>query len=58
MKMVRDSVWGGLHATKMDGLVGDTFLVVEKKVGEWVWGAMRHVHTTTREAVQFESSNT
>ena len=63
--MVRGSVWGGLHATQFEGLVGDKFLIVEKKVGEWVWGAMRHVHTATRTAVvrpgemavSFETSN-
>lgn len=59
MKMVRDNVWGGLHATQFDSLVGDKFLIVEKKVGDWVWGAMRHVQAAMRleMAVEFETSN-
>jgi len=58
MKMVRDSVWGGLHATLFESLVGDKFLIVEKKVGEWVWDTLRHVHTAIREEMRnLESSN-
>jgi len=42
--MVRDSVWGGLPATEFESLVGsDKYSLIMKRVGEWVWGAMRHV---------------